>query len=61
MPKTYKNLLDPLCVQGVVLKNRLYGVKGLPHFMQGPESFPSETVIRYYAGLAKNGAAVVTA
>ena len=60
MPKTYKNLLDPLCVQGVVLKNRLYGVKGLPHFMQGPESFPSETVIRYYAGLAKNGAAVVT-
>ena len=60
MKQTYENILRPLPVQGTVLKNRLYGVKGLPHFMQGPENFPSETVIRYYAGLAKNGAAVVT-
>ena len=60
MTKHFKNLLKPVTVQGVVLRNRLYGVKGLPHFMQGPETYPSETVIRYYAALAKNGAAVVT-
>ena len=60
MKQTYKNILKPLVVQGVVLKNRLYGTKGLPHFQQGPETMPSENVLRYYANLAKNGAAVVT-
>lgn len=60
MAQKYKNILSPLVVQGVVLRNRLYGIKGLPHFQQGPETYPSENVIRYYAGLAKNGAAVVT-
>lgn len=60
MKKAYPNLQKPLLVQGVILKNRLYGTKGLPHFMQAQEEFPSENVIRYYAGLAKNGAAVVT-
>ena len=60
MEQTYKHILDPLVIQGVVLKNRLYGTKGLPHFQQGPETFPSENVLRYYANLARNGAAVVT-
>ncbi len=60
MAQKYKNILSPLVVQGVVLKNRLYGTKGLPHFQQGPETFPSENILRYYANLAKNGAAVVT-
>ena len=60
MAQKYKNTLSPLVVQGVVLKNRLYGTKGLPHFQQGPEIFPSENILRYYANLAKNGAAVVT-
>ena len=60
MEQTYKNILNPLVVQGVVLKNRLYGTKGLPHFQQGPETFPSENVLRYYSNLARNGAAVVT-
>lgn len=49
-----KNLL----AQGVILKNCLYGTEVLPRFMQAQEKFPSENVIRYYAGLAKNGAAV---
>lgn len=60
MAQTYKNILSPLVVQGVVLRNRLYGTKGLPHFQQGQEAYPSENVLRYYANLAKNGAAVVT-
>ena len=60
MKQAYQHLRSPLVVQGVVLKNRLYGTKGLPHFQQGPETFPSENVLRYYANLAKNGAAVVT-
>ena len=60
MEQTYRHILTPLAVQGVVLKNRLYGTKGLPHFQQGPETFPSENVLRYYANLARNGAAVVT-
>lgn len=60
MQRKYGNILSPLTVQGVTLRNRLYGTKGLPHFQQGPETWPSENVIRYYANLAKNGAAVVT-
>jgi 2,4-dienoyl-CoA reductase-like NADH-dependent reductase (Old Yellow Enzyme family)/thioredoxin reductase len=38
----------------------LVSANSLPHFLQGPESFPAEPVIDHMAGLARNGAAVVT-
>jgi 2,4-dienoyl-CoA reductase-like NADH-dependent reductase (Old Yellow Enzyme family)/thioredoxin reductase len=56
----YRHLLSPLKIGNVVLKSRMMGTRALPHFMQGPETFPSEAVISYYAGIARNGAAIVT-
>lgn len=55
----YPHLLSPLKIGNVVLKNRMIATNALPHFLQGPESFPAEPVIDHVAGLARNGAAVV--
>jgi 2,4-dienoyl-CoA reductase-like NADH-dependent reductase (Old Yellow Enzyme family)/thioredoxin reductase len=56
----YSHLLSPLRVGNVFLKNRMVAANALPHFLQGPESFPAEPVIDHIAGLARNGAAMVT-
>ena len=56
----YCHLLSPIRVGNVLLKNRMVAANALPHFLQGPESFPSEPVINHVAGLARNGAALVT-
>ena len=60
MEQKYKHILSPLKVGNTIIKNRFYGTKGLPHFMQGGEKFPTEPTIEYYANLARNGAAIVT-
>jgi len=59
MGPKYKNLLSPLKVRGFVLKNRMTAANSLPHFLQGPEPYPAETVISHYANKAK-GASMVT-
>jgi 2,4-dienoyl-CoA reductase-like NADH-dependent reductase (Old Yellow Enzyme family)/thioredoxin reductase len=56
----YNHLLAPIKIGNVILKNRLIHSRSLPHFLQGPETFPAETVISHYAGVARNGAAIVT-
>ena len=56
----YKNLLSPLKVGNVVFRNRMIVSASKPHFAQGPEPYPADSVITHYANLAKNGAAVVT-
>jgi len=56
----YSHLLSPIKIGNVILKNRMIHSRSLPHFLQGPETFPAETVITHYAGVAKNGAAIVT-
>jgi 2,4-dienoyl-CoA reductase-like NADH-dependent reductase (Old Yellow Enzyme family)/thioredoxin reductase len=56
----YSHLLSPLKIGNVILKNRMMHTRSLPHFLQGPETFPSEQVISHYAGVARNGAAIVT-
>ncbi len=60
MSNRYEHLLKPIKVRGMVLKNRLWSGNSLPHFLQGPESWPSEQVIDHMVRMAKNGAAVVT-
>lgn len=60
MSRKYKHMLSPLKVGNVVLKSRLLSANALPHFLQGPELYPSDAVVDYLVGLAKNGAAVVT-
>lgn len=56
----YPHLLSPVKAGNLLLKNRLIAGNSLPHFLQGPESFPAEPVINHVVGIAKNGAAVVT-
>lgn len=60
MNSRYVHLLSPLKIGNVVLKNRMLHSNAILHFLQGPETFPSEAMINFYAGVAKNGAAVVT-
>lgn len=60
MSRKYKHILSPLKVGNVVLKSRFLSANALPHFLQGPELYPSDAVVDYLVGLAKNGAAIVT-
>ena len=56
----YPNLLSPIRIGNHILKNRLLYGNALPHFLQGPETYPAEAMIRHYGDMAKNGAAIVT-
>lgn len=60
MAVTYHHLLMPIKVGKLTFKNRLVSGNALPHFLQGPETFPAEAVINHVATVAKNGAAMVT-
>jgi 2,4-dienoyl-CoA reductase-like NADH-dependent reductase (Old Yellow Enzyme family)/thioredoxin reductase len=59
MHRKYPNLLSPLKVGNVVLKNRLSASASRPPFIQGPEPYPSDALISHYAKKAK-AAAIVT-
>lgn len=61
MAKKYQNLLSPVKVNNTVFRNRLTAAPSKPHFLQGPEPYPTEAVITHFANKAKNGAALVTA
>jgi 2,4-dienoyl-CoA reductase-like NADH-dependent reductase (Old Yellow Enzyme family)/thioredoxin reductase len=37
----------------------MVATNALPHFLQGPETFPNDQVIEHLAGLARNGAGIV--
>lgn len=56
----FPHLLSPLKIRNFVLKNRMECADSLPHFLQGPESYPAQGVIMHYANKAKGGAAIVT-
>jgi len=60
MKPKYENILRPLQIGSFVLKNRLECASCLPHFLQGPEDYPADSVITHFANKAKNGAAIVT-
>jgi 2,4-dienoyl-CoA reductase-like NADH-dependent reductase (Old Yellow Enzyme family)/thioredoxin reductase len=53
-------LLSPVKLGPYVLKSRFVSANSLPHFLQGPETFPNDQVINHVVSLAKNGAAIVT-
>lgn len=59
MTRRYPNLLSPLRIGDVILKNRMESTNSLPHFLQRPELYPADSVISHYVDLAKNGAAAV--
>ena len=58
--RKYAHVLSPIRVGGHVLKSRFVSSNALPHFLQGPEPFPSEQVIQHMTNVARNGAAIVT-
>ena len=58
--KKYANVLSPIRVGNLVLKSRFVSGNSLPHFLQGPEPYPAESVINHVASCARNGAAIVT-
>ena len=60
MSKLFPTLLSPLELGGKILKNRMIAPQALPHYLQGPESYPAEPLITHVSNLAKNGAAIVT-
>jgi len=58
--KKYAHVCSPIQVGKLVLKSRFVSGNSLPHFLQGPEPYPAETVINHVVSCARNGAAVVT-
>lgn len=60
MSLKYDQLLSPIKINNVVLRNRLICTASNPHFIQATEKWPTEALITHYANKAKNGAAVVT-
>lgn len=60
MSLKYSYLLSPLKIKNHVLKNRIIAPQALPHYLQGPETFPADTVITHVSNIARNGAAIVT-
>jgi len=59
MYNKYPHLLSPLRIGNLVLKNRMTASPSMPHFVQGPEPYPSEAMITHFANKAKSGAAMV--
>jgi 2,4-dienoyl-CoA reductase-like NADH-dependent reductase (Old Yellow Enzyme family)/thioredoxin reductase len=56
----YTHLFSPLKIGNAVLKSRMYFTHATPHFLQGPENYPSIPMRDFYIDLAKNGAAIIT-
>lgn len=55
----YSHLLSPVKIRNTIVKNRIIHTVGIPHFLQGPETWPSDVYREYYARFARNGAAIV--
>lgn len=60
MNHAYPHLTSPIMLGSRLLKSPLICSNSVPHFIQGPEKHPSESMIAYYSNIAKNGAAIVT-
>lgn len=60
MRPAYPHLLAPLKIGRFVLKNRMQSSNSMPHFSQGPETYPADALLSHYMGRARTGAAFVT-
>jgi 2,4-dienoyl-CoA reductase-like NADH-dependent reductase (Old Yellow Enzyme family)/thioredoxin reductase len=56
----YKHILSPIKIGNVVLKNRFFLPQSIPHFLQGPEEYPSDELRAYYINMARNGAGLIS-
>jgi 2,4-dienoyl-CoA reductase-like NADH-dependent reductase (Old Yellow Enzyme family)/thioredoxin reductase len=46
-------------IRGFTLKSRFLYPTAQPHFLAGPELYPSESLTAFYEGIAKNGSALI--
>lgn len=60
MSARYSNLLSPVKAGNLLLKNHIAYANSLPHFLQGPEPYPADPVMKHYGDMARNGAGIVT-
>lgn len=60
MSERYKHISSPLKVRNMTLKSRFLYPCAQPHFLAGPELYPSESLTAFYESVAKNGAAIIT-
>ena len=58
--QTFSHLLAPVRIGNHVVKNRMMFPNASPHCLQGPETYPAKGVRAFHAGLARNGAGIVT-
>jgi hypothetical protein len=54
----YVNLLSPLKIGNVVLKNRMIQTPSIPRNLLGPEDLSADQMIGHYANIAKNGCGI---
>ncbi len=59
MNNKFPLLLSPIKIRNTFLKSRLCYPNASPHFLQGPETFPAESTISFYADIARAGAAYI--
>lgn len=60
MSRQFQHLLSPIQIGSHILKSRMIAPQALPHYLQGSEPYPSESIIHHVSNIAKNGAAIVT-
>ena len=56
----FPHLMGPVQAGSLLLKNHMIATCCLPHFLQGSENFPSESILAFVEDIAKAGAAIVT-
>lgn len=60
MGKLFPTITSPLKIGNSVLKSRICSSVALPHYLQGPQTYPSASIRTFYSSIAKNGAAYIT-
>ncbi len=56
---SFQHIISPLTLGNVILKSHIYSSCALPHYLQGPETYPSNALMTFLSSLAKNGAALI--
>lgn len=55
----YPTLLSPITIGSMTARNHMISTLCEPHFVQGNEPFPAESMIAHYANKAKSGVGIV--
>lgn len=56
---SFQHIISPLAWGNVILKSHIYSSSALPHYLQGPETYPSDALMTFLSSLAQNGAALI--